>query len=151
MVLIRGLKGLCPCPVCLIPAQEQSNLLVNSVYCTRADLMETYNKVATFTQKDTENVLKPKSLRQKSVSGMFSSDYIVSNNNYKNMFWRLDNSNPHKAASWDHLHSYGIGIFGDYLWSNFKFVLKALGCEVQVEVNEQWVFIFLSCSFRSLT
>ena len=74
MVLIRGLKGLCPCPVCLIPAQEQSNLLVDPVYRTGADSMETYNKVATFTQKDAENVLKPKSLRRIFVSGVFSSD-----------------------------------------------------------------------------
>ncbi len=26
MCLIRGIKGLCPCPWCLVPAQEQQNL-----------------------------------------------------------------------------------------------------------------------------
>ena len=80
MVLIRGLKGLCPCPVCLVSAQEQSNLLVNPVYRTGADSMETYNKVATSTQKDAEIELKPKSLRRIFVREIFSCGAYNFNN-----------------------------------------------------------------------
>jgi hypothetical protein len=43
MALIRGSGGLCPCPICLIPKDKQSDLSIS--YTLR-------------TAKDTQNVLK---------------------------------------------------------------------------------------------
>ena len=35
MSLIRGLNGSCPCPVCLVPQNQQSNLGIEPLYPLR--------------------------------------------------------------------------------------------------------------------
>ena len=57
----------------------------------------------------------------------------------QNAFWNLSNSDPHRAVSWDRLHGYSIGLFGDHLWKNFKQAFKDLGRTALVKVDRQYV------------
>lgn len=40
------------------------------------------------------------------------------------MFFRINNSDPFKAVSWDRLHAYGIGLFGDHIWEEITNLIK---------------------------
>jgi hypothetical protein len=40
MSLIRGVKGLCPCPICLVPKEKQADLSVSYPLRTAKDTMK---------------------------------------------------------------------------------------------------------------
>lgn len=64
MALIRGIMGDCPCPICLVPRQKQSDYLGvwkrRTLYET-SQLVEEAGKQSSKTQA--EALLKPQSLR----------------------------------------------------------------------------------------
>ena len=53
------------------------------------------------------------------------------------MFFRINNSDPYKAVSWDRLHAYGIGLFGDHLWEEIIRLVNLLRREDIAAVDEQ--------------
>lgn len=63
MTLIRGLKGLYPCPVCLIHIDEQDDLTIVAPLRTQKDTMDLIKKVESETQADAEDTLKDFGLR----------------------------------------------------------------------------------------
>jgi hypothetical protein len=64
MALIRGTKGFCPCPICLVPADKQSDLSESYPLRTAEDTMaivDRANEASTATSRD--DILKTYSLR----------------------------------------------------------------------------------------
>lgn len=66
MALIRGLKGLFPCPICLVPRDEQSNLSIARTFELRTqtgsqNLVE--RALSSATLAEAEIILKEQSLR----------------------------------------------------------------------------------------
>lgn len=69
MALIRGLRGLFPCPVCLIPGGHLSDILGKYVLRVASEIREKVEKIETKTQK--EKVLSAISIRAVRVSSSF--------------------------------------------------------------------------------
>ena len=53
------------------------------------------------------------------------------------MFFKIKNSDPFKAVSWDRLHAYSIGLFGDHIWEEMATLIKGLDRESFRDVDEQ--------------
>ena len=64
MGLLRGLKSLYPCPICLVPHDQLSNLRVRYQRRTVADTRDTVKQAGRLNKKDAEALLKGKGLRQ---------------------------------------------------------------------------------------
>ena len=62
---------------------------------------------------------------------------------WQNVFWNVDNSDPHRALSFDRLHSNNSGLFGHHLWEVFKAIVRGCGCASMAQVDSQYV-AFLS-------
>ncbi|KAJ3500219.1 hypothetical protein NLJ89_g9890 [Agrocybe chaxingu] len=122
MALIRGTRSRHPCPICLVPEAQLSNL--SEVYPLRST-DEMKNVVETARQlraAEREEVLKDHGLR-----------------NVENVFWKMDGSDVYKALSWDRLHAYHGGLFSDHLWVEFKEIIEGLGRKSAKSVDEQYV------------
>jgi len=69
MALIRGMRGLCPCPVCLVPNKEQRNVTkvypLRTAVQTKAVIEEVKSKR---TESEKEEILKGQGIRSVSVS-----------------------------------------------------------------------------------
>ena len=64
MSLIRGPNGLCPCPVCEIPATEQKNLAIEPQHPLRdPDRVRAIVENTTLTKGQMDELLKPLGLR----------------------------------------------------------------------------------------
>uniref|UniRef100_A0A8H8CLW5 Uncharacterized protein n=1 Tax=Psilocybe cubensis TaxID=181762 RepID=A0A8H8CLW5_PSICU len=110
MALTRGATSNFPCPVCLVPKENLSNLTTVYPYRTSAEMKHIYTEAQNFTAKDKENYLKEYGLR-----------------NVENVFWMMNGSDVYKALSWDRLHAYHGGLFSDHLWSEFKAIIDSSG------------------------
>ncbi|KIM45701.1 hypothetical protein M413DRAFT_430427 [Hebeloma cylindrosporum] len=111
MALIRGLNSHFPCPVCLVPDKELSDLSKTFKLRTTQDMKAVYEKAnEAVTAGDKEVILKEYGLRD-----------------VKNAFWALQNTDVYAALSWDRLHAYHGGLFSDHLWVLFKSLLGDLG------------------------
>jgi hypothetical protein len=69
MALIRGHQGLYPCPICLVPQSEQSDLSKSHALRTAAHTREIYETGLNLTAADRESLLKSESLRNVAVCG----------------------------------------------------------------------------------
>jgi hypothetical protein len=67
MALIRGEKGLHPCPICLVPHDQQSNLSTSYALRTEAHTREIYEAGQTLTSAEREELFKSEGLRNVSV------------------------------------------------------------------------------------
>ncbi|KAI9450063.1 hypothetical protein F5148DRAFT_987266, partial [Russula earlei] len=56
----------------------------------------------------------------------------------QNVFWHIQNSDPHHALSFDRLHSNNSGLFGHHLWSGFKVLIMRCGHAQSAQVNTQY-------------
>lgn len=129
MALIRGINSRYPCPVCLVPAEDLSN--ISKVYPLRTtekmkEVYETAQMAETMAAK--EAVLKDYGLRDIEVGSLkiligFSFKLSL----LQNVFWKLDKTDVYAAISWDRLHAYHGGLFSDHLWVRFKEIITALG------------------------
>jgi hypothetical protein len=64
MTLTRGVNGLFPCPVCLVPKDEQSNLMATYPLRTAEDSQEICECAnAQKTEADKEKILKTRGIR----------------------------------------------------------------------------------------
>lgn len=70
MALIRGFRGLFPCPICLVPAGEQMEITTKYPLRSQEDTKDTILKAASpsLSKTETENILKNKGLRPVDVS-----------------------------------------------------------------------------------
>jgi hypothetical protein len=72
MALIRGEKGLFPCPICLVPRDEQSDLSKLHPLRTAEQTRSAYETGLELTAADCDELLKSKGLRNVEVSMSFS-------------------------------------------------------------------------------
>ncbi|KAG2144311.1 hypothetical protein DEU56DRAFT_870425 [Suillus clintonianus] len=118
MSLIRGVQCKCPCPVCLVPHEELSDLsktfAIRSLKDAQAAL-EVYRHSKT----QGEQLLKVLGLRP-----------------VTNVFWSIERSDPHDALSIDRLHTVHSGMGGHHLLGELKTILDDLGREAQAAVEK---------------
>ncbi|KAJ7713252.1 hypothetical protein B0H16DRAFT_1810756 [Mycena metata] len=110
MALIRGLRGLYPCPICFVKAEQQSDLAVTSDLRTAQHAQAAIEKARTLNAERSEESLKSLGLR-----------------NVDNVFWNVAHSDAHRAISFDRLHSHQSGLWGDHLFLVLKFHIERLG------------------------
>jgi hypothetical protein len=70
MALICGEKGLYPCPICLVPCDQQSDLSRFHTLRTAAHTQEIYEAGLNLTATEREEVLKSEGLRNVAVCGI---------------------------------------------------------------------------------
>ncbi|KAI0644335.1 hypothetical protein C8Q79DRAFT_913714 [Trametes meyenii] len=121
MSLIRGPNGKCPCPVCLVPQDQQMNLGEVPQYPYR-DPAVAQALVEDTTLKGEEKEKKFKALGLRPV---------------ENVFWKIPGCDVYRALSWDRLHAYHGGLFSDHLFDELQKIIQDLGREVLVQINAQ--------------
>ncbi|KAF7973288.1 hypothetical protein HWV62_15663 [Athelia sp. TMB] len=119
MALIRGLRGKCPCPKCLVLAEHLSDLSGNPTPRSAADTMEVLDRVSKMTKEEAEKILKPLGLR-----------------NVQNAFFKMIHSDVNHALSFDRLHTDQGGLFGDHQWPQIKLHIQSLGRKAIQAVDE---------------
>ena len=142
MALFRRLKALFPCPRCLVANEDQWNVLVRSTLRTvdsTKKIIERANQEELLTVKET--IIKSVGLQNakvppKSISGVHGLIY------FQNAFWKVENSDPHIALSFDQLHTFPGGLFRDHIWKFLQARVTELGREASVEINEVYSFLF---------
>ncbi|KAG1856191.1 hypothetical protein C8R48DRAFT_749169 [Suillus tomentosus] len=132
MALIRGVKGKFPCPVCLVPQDEQS---VNRVFvlrtsCNSQQVLCTVR--GKHTEKEKEEALKAYSVR-----------------NVENIFWKFFLADVHRALSIDRLHMNHEGLWGDHLWEDLLFWISDLGRDTATKLDAKYVILH-KCDFDAL-
>ncbi|KAJ6476594.1 hypothetical protein DFH09DRAFT_1253495 [Mycena vulgaris] len=114
MTLIRGLQGLYPCPICFVPWNEQSDLSTEHPLRTGRHSEKILGDArALRTVAEKEELLKDNGLRD-----------------VENTFWKLGDSDPHAAISYDPLHADDGGFWGSSL-------LSSQGSEAIVKIDAQ--------------
>ncbi|TFK20498.1 hypothetical protein FA15DRAFT_599615 [Coprinopsis marcescibilis] len=108
MAMIRGIKGLFPCPVCLVPREEQSDLSKSWRLRTTPWMQQVFMDTVGMTKEGRNNVLKGYGLRA-----------------VENAFWSFELSDVYSALTWDRLHAYHIGLFRDHLMKEISRILAA--------------------------
>ncbi|KAF8197090.1 hypothetical protein BJ912DRAFT_1020953 [Pholiota molesta] len=122
VALIRGLMGLCPCPICMIKRLAQSNF---------ATLWPLRN------MNDTRKIIQHARAFKKSKTGIdeYLKDYGL--RDVDNAFWEIQFSDPHQILSFDHMHNYPHGLGGKHLWSELQKYISAQGSEAEHSVDAQ--------------
>ncbi|KAN0127630.1 hypothetical protein V8E53_014549 [Lactarius tabidus] len=122
MSLNRGSGGHFPCSICLAPKEQFSD--VTKTWPLR-DAVQTQNILkdarAFERAQDCNNLL--------SLHGLRDID---------NVFWLVANSDPHRALSFDRLHSNNTGLFGYHLWEKFKVTVNRNGRNDAAKVDQQF-------------
>ncbi|KAI6005210.1 hypothetical protein F5J12DRAFT_905946 [Pisolithus orientalis] len=112
MSLIRGTKSKCPCPACLVPLEDLSQLAKSFPTCT---IRQAKEALAIYQEKKSASELILKALRL----------WLV-----VNVFWKVENSEPEEAVSFDCLHALHDGLFGHHLLEELKILLSKLLCKL---------------------
>ncbi|KAI9428775.1 hypothetical protein H4582DRAFT_2091022 [Lactarius indigo] len=110
MSLIRGTRGKRPCPVCLVPDDELTDITRTWPLRSTAGMQKIIVRGRTL----------PKNVREKLLIGHGLRDI-------DNVFWLVNNSDPYRALSFDRLHSNNTGLFGHHLWREFKALAQTWG------------------------
>ena len=57
----------------------------------------------------------------------------------------MGNTDLYKALSWDRLHAYHLGLFGDHLWPQFKLIVngKKFDNESRQKIDNGYVVIYI--------
>ncbi|KAJ7708065.1 hypothetical protein B0H17DRAFT_1156022 [Mycena rosella] len=121
MSLIHGLQGLYLCPICFVPWNEQSDLSTEHPLRTGLGsqlIVEEARMKRTALER--EEILKDNGLRD-----------------VDNVFWKIGNTDPHEAISYDPLHADDGGFWGDHLFGQLKARVPELGRAVIVKIDAQ--------------
>ncbi|KAG1876519.1 hypothetical protein DFJ58DRAFT_720982 [Suillus subalutaceus] len=118
MSLIRGHHSKCPCPVCLVPLEELSELSKTFAFRSVEEAIAALN-VYKVSKAQGEELLKALGLRA-----------------VTNVFWLISHSDPHQAISFDRLHALHLGMWR-HLLEELKKILKALGRDEESKVEKQ--------------
>ncbi|KAJ7065749.1 hypothetical protein C8F01DRAFT_1228972 [Mycena amicta] len=123
MALIRGVKSNFPCPVCLVKAEDLSNLGLISPLRTAGDSETLFT-----------------SLREPGVTAAAREEGLkkVGLRNVENVFWSIGLTDPHHANSFDRLHSHQAGLFGDHLFGQVKLHLEHAGPRQSAAFDKQF-------------
>ncbi|KAF7289198.1 hypothetical protein MIND_01381000 [Mycena indigotica] len=122
MALIRGVRALYPCPICLVKAEDLSRLDLAAPLRSTEDSEAVYHKAASCkTVEQREDELKAVGLR-----------------NVENVFWKVGLSDPYHALSFDRLHSHHSGLWGDHLFGQLKQHLILLGPRKTAVLDQQF-------------
>ncbi|KAI9442882.1 hypothetical protein BJY52DRAFT_1128463, partial [Lactarius psammicola] len=125
MSLIRGVKSKSPCPICFAKNDELTNL-------TKTWPIRT----ATHTQ---EIIWQAQGLaRVRDREALLSSQLRVVTRGLRdvnNVFWHLQNTDLHRALSFDRLYSNNSGLFGHHLWDVFKKQITDPGLQAKVDAQ----------------
>ncbi|KAI8993803.1 hypothetical protein BD414DRAFT_456923 [Trametes punicea] len=121
MALNRGPMGLAPCPICLVPQNQQAVLGIEPLWPLRTveesqQLVEMGGRVV-----DVDARLRPVGLRP-----------------VENTFWKIPYCDPYQALSFDRLHAYHSGLFGKHLFSEFQAIIEENGRPSKIQVNTQF-------------
>ncbi|KAH9910296.1 uncharacterized protein BXZ73DRAFT_58728, partial [Epithele typhae] len=119
MSLIRGVKGACPCPICLVPSKEQVTLGTTTLHPLRTASESSSIVLSNRSKQEKEDACKAIGLRP-----------------LTNVFWDVPFSDPHQTLSWDRLHAYHGGLFSDHLFAEFQKVMEARPSYQRLDVNE---------------
>ncbi|KAI9455173.1 hypothetical protein BJY52DRAFT_1205065 [Lactarius psammicola] len=103
MSLIRGYLGKLPCPICCVPKDQLADNSKTWPLRTAAHVKQILREVRALSKSDRESHLSKHGIRD-----------------VNNVFWLVNNSDPHRALSFDRLHSNNAGLFGHHLWQRFK-------------------------------
>ncbi|KIM78816.1 hypothetical protein PILCRDRAFT_10760 [Piloderma croceum F 1598] len=97
MALIRGANSKCPCPICLVPKDEQH------------DLGKTFRERTAF---DTQIIVEhAMNLPRERAKSHFKKNGLRP---IRNAFWSVNNSDPHRTLSFDTLHFDDSGVNSIY-------------------------------------
>ncbi|KAI0086723.1 hypothetical protein BDY19DRAFT_959866, partial [Irpex rosettiformis] len=118
--LLRGLRGLAPCPVCLIPKGMLSNITTKYAYRVASE-------VQALVEKEERKGVKEKVLKN---YGLRAVKAIL-----KNALWDIENTDVHAAMSFDRLHAYTLGLFQDHLIPQLKLVVASLDRSASVQIE----------------
>ncbi|KAH9039002.1 hypothetical protein EDB85DRAFT_1860186 [Lactarius pseudohatsudake] len=122
MSLTRGAMSNFPCPICLVKHDKLTDLTKNWPRRTAAHTQEIVQQAQSFTRaRDCEALLSKFGLR-----------------NVQNVFWQLQHTDPHRALSFDRLHSNNTGVFGYHLWEVFKEHVEGYGRQAVAQVDDQF-------------
>ncbi|KAH8991781.1 hypothetical protein EDB86DRAFT_3065116 [Lactarius hatsudake] len=122
MSLTRGAMSNFPCPICLVKHDKLTDLTKNWPRRTAAHTQEIVQQAQSFTHaRDCEALLSKFGLR-----------------NVQNVFWQLQHTDPHRALSFDRLHSNNTGVFGYHLWEVFKGHVEGYGRQAVAQVDDQF-------------
>ncbi|KZP04009.1 hypothetical protein FIBSPDRAFT_904596 [Athelia psychrophila] len=119
MTLIRGLRGLRPCPKCLIPKEALSDLSQDHELRTAAKTSQLLEEVANMSVGNREEKLKAQGLRP-----------------VKNVFHLMRYSDVNLAAAFDRLHTDHSGMWGDHIGPQVKLHVRDLGREACQMVDD---------------
>ncbi|TFK20674.1 hypothetical protein FA15DRAFT_719445, partial [Coprinopsis marcescibilis] len=121
MATIRGLNSKCPCPICLVPGGELDQISKTYPLRTTEEMKRVYDKAQTYqTLKDKNETLMRVGLRD-----------------VENVFWRLGHVDVYDAISWDRLHAYHLGLFGNHLLSEFFRVVESSKLEAKRNLHNR--------------
>ncbi|KAG1765483.1 hypothetical protein EV702DRAFT_981531 [Suillus placidus] len=118
MSLIRGAQCKCPCPVCLVPREELSDLSKTHAIRSAKDAQAALN-VYQQSKSQGEALLKALGLRA-----------------VANVLWIVEHSDPHDAMSVDRLHTVHSGMGGYHVFGELKAILEDVGREAQAAVEK---------------
>ncbi|KAH9885840.1 hypothetical protein C8Q73DRAFT_659190, partial [Cubamyces lactineus] len=122
MSLIRGGKGLFPCPVCLVPKTQLSKYDMQWPKRTGEEAQRLLQEaLAQRTLHEREAILQGWSLRP-----------------IQNAFLELAHSDPYKALSFDRLHAFHSGLFGHHLWPEFKKHVEKISHDAVKQIDVQY-------------
>ncbi|KIJ30675.1 hypothetical protein M422DRAFT_267721 [Sphaerobolus stellatus SS14] len=103
----RGAQAKHPCPKCLAEKMSLCMLSQNFTPRTQEDMMDIFRKVKDVGYSSRMSFLQDAGL------------HFV-----KNTFWKINNSSPYDAYSYDLLHAFDAGEWGKHLWPLVLEVLK---------------------------
>ncbi|KAK0440025.1 uncharacterized protein EV420DRAFT_1316016 [Desarmillaria tabescens] len=121
VVLIRGSGGLKPCVVCMVPKAEQYCLDIKYELRTSKQTQEILADAAAIPRKDARN--------------KFLSSFGL--RNIENAFWDIKDCDPFRTLSFDRLHAYDNGLFGEHLRREIVSRIEALGVESIGQADDQ--------------
>ncbi|EPS99113.1 hypothetical protein FOMPIDRAFT_12620, partial [Fomitopsis schrenkii] len=120
MTLIKGgHQSLVNCTVCLVTSEDLTKLEEHALLRSQQGTMEVLRRVDQRNKTQGQALLKKYGLR-----------------NLANVFFRILNSDPFKAISWDRLHAFALGIFGAHIWPEIVILIKDLDRQQFTEVDQ---------------
>jgi hypothetical protein len=144
MSLIRGVKSLWPCPICLVPRDELSD--TSKTYARRTSQQSQAVVIAARkkeTAEEKEVVLKEYGLRDVTVRLLPRTTLGYSANTLQNAFWLLLTlTDVHRALSWDRLHSHHGGLWSDHFFVELQAFITGLGRDSVAQIDKMYVHPF---------
>ncbi|KZS99987.1 uncharacterized protein LAESUDRAFT_718389 [Laetiporus sulphureus 93-53] len=128
MALIRGMNSRCCCPICLVPTEKLMDLHLDFPLRTAADSRAIVKAAQTMKREEANELLKIYGLRP-----------------VENVFWNIANTDVHQALSFDRLHAYHLGLFGDHLFAEVLQMLGGLGRNAASQADQQYEYFIDIC------